>query len=116
MKIFLKEIYQLDTEYQEILIDEDSFKNVQYVPVSTQKQYINGLLYEDIYVLEPLTYYKIKIKEHISYHGSVFIPNYRLLESGMIVSFCKQELTVFVYNTTQNHIFLKKDVMIGEVE
>lgn len=117
MKVFFKKIYQLDPGYQEILIDENNFLHSNYTDVSPSKQIINGLTYEDVFVLEPLNYYKVILSGNTPYEFNKFIPSKRLLEVGLVLSsICTDPASIFIYNATQNHIFIRSKAIIGEIE
>lgn len=117
MKVFFNKIYKLDQGYQEVLIDRDNFKEVEYSAVSPVKQHINGLLYNDIYILEPLNYYEIKLSREDAQDFTKFSPALRLLQAGLIISTIDIDImSIFVYNCTHNHIFLRPDAVIGEIE
>ena len=114
MKVFLKEIYRIDDGYQEIIIDENNFGSVNYNQVFAREQNIGGLTYNDVYVIEPEGYYEIVLKGSTSLTKN-FYPARRLLEAGLIVSNINQR-SVFVYNPTKNHIYIRSRAIIGEVE
>lgn len=117
MKVFFNKVYKLDQGYQEVLIDRDNFKEVEYSVVSPAKQHINGLLYDDVYILEPLNYYEIKLSREGIQDFIEFSPSLRLLQSGLIISKIDIDImSIFVYNCTHNHIFLRPNAVIGEIE
>lgn len=117
MKVFFDKVYKLDQGYQEILVDKDNFRDIEYVAVSPTKQHVNGLLRNDVYILEPLNYYEIKLKSNTPYEFTKFYPALRLLEAGIIISdICKDSMSIFVYNCTHNHVFLRPNAVIGEIE
>ena len=117
MKVFFDKVYKLDQGYQEILIDEDNFKDVEYVGISPTKQHVNGLLRNDVYILEPLNYYEIKLKKNTPYEFTKFYPALRLLKAGLIISdIHKDSMSIFIYNCTHNHVFLRPNAVIGEIE
>lgn len=114
MKVFLKQIYQIDDGYQEIIIDENNFGNVEYNQIFPREQNIGGLTFNDVYVIEPEGYYEIVLKGSTSLTKN-FYPARRLLEVGLIISNINQR-SIFVYNPTKNHIYIRSKAIIGEVE
>lgn len=132
MKIYFDDILILDQGYQEILVDKSNFQPIKYTSLIKQNLSIGGLMHEGVYILEPLNYYKIHLKNEIvfsvngepllkrsnvSFEGKEFIPSSRLLEAGLIFSQIDLKTqSVFVYNCTHNHIYVKEDIEIGEVK
>lgn len=117
MKVFFEKIYQLDPNYQDILIDENEFEKATYLSVPKTKQNINGVLYDDIYTLEPLSFYQIKLRKDTPGSFTLFYPSVRLLEAGLIVSnINKEKKYLFIYNSSHNHVFLKSTAIMGEIE
>ena len=114
MKVFLKELHQIDDGYQEIIIDENNFKNVNYSVVFPREQNINGLTFDDVFVIEPDGYYEIVLKDSTP-SARNFYPARRLLEAGLVVSGINKR-SVFIYNPTKNHIYIRSRAVIGEIE
>ena len=114
MKVFLKELYQINDGYQEIIIDENNFTSVIYDRIFPREQNIGGLTYNDVFVIEPDGYYEIILKDNTPSVKN-FYPARRLLEAGLIVSGLDKK-SVFIYNPTKNHIYIRSRAIIGEVE
>ena len=116
MKVVFNGVFKIDEEYQEILIDKDNFGSIKYIQVFPQRQSINSLVYDDVYVLEPLGYYRITLDDDcLSDNVEKFTPSERLLKAGLIVSQIVDK-SIYIYNTTQNHIFLRSNAILGEVQ
>lgn len=117
MKVLFNKIYKLDQEYQECLIDENNFTYATYLDVKPETLNVRGITRENIFNIEPLNYYKIELKNNIPHDFSCFEPNVKLLEAGLIVSgIDKKTMTVFIYNCTNNHIYINENAVIGEIE
>lgn len=118
MKVYFSKIFQLSDGYQEHLIDGNNFRTAEYLPVPKVKESINGLVHNDIYVLDPLSYFEIKLRSDTPSHLlSKFCINTRLLEAGLVFSGISEDMcTIYVYNCTNNHIYLKSDATIGEIK
>lgn len=117
MKVFFDKVYQLNADFQEVLIDEDNFGDIEYTALSPSKQSVNGVIHDDIYVLEPLNYYEIILRKDTPSQFDTFTPALRLLRAGLIISSIdKKNMCLFVYNCTHNHIFLRPKAVIGEIE
>lgn len=117
MKVFFDKIFQLDQNYQEVLIDKNEFRDVDYLLIRPSRQNVNGILYDDIYIIEPLSYYEIILKKNVPGDFKNFYPSRRILEAGLIFAgVCRDKpVSIFMYNCTHNNIFLKEDAAIGEV-
>lgn len=115
MKVFLDRVFKIDEEYQEILIDKDNFGSIKYLQIFPQRQSINNLVYDDIYVIEPLGYYQIILKKNTPNSFKRFVPAKRLLMAGLTVSEIRDN-AIYIYNITHNHIFLRDNAVLGEIE
>lgn len=117
MKVYLENIFKIDDNYQEILIDENNFGDIKLLQVFPTKESINGVVYDDICVIEPHSHYEILLKKNTPFDFKYFNPHFRLLRSGLIVSDISRETkSVYIYNPTDNHIFIRPNAIIGEVE
>ena len=114
MKVFLKEVFKIDDGYQETIIDENNFGSVNYNHIFPIEQNIGGLTFNDVYVIEPDGYYEIILQNNTPSSRN-FYPARRLLEAGLIVSNINKK-SVFIYNPTKNHIYIRSKAVIGEVE
>lgn len=116
MKVFFKKILQMNDDYQEILIDENSFDKTNYLDVRPQTRNILGLTYDDIYIIEPESYYQVILKSNTPYEFEKFIPNIVWCKAGLIISNIHREAnSIFIYNPTKNHIYLRSNAIIGEL-
>ena len=117
MKVFLEKIFKIDDDYQEILIDENNFSSVQLLQVFPRRESFKGLVYDDIYTIEPHSYYEILLKENTPSDFMNFNLHFKLLEAGLIFSgISKKTRSVYIYNPTDNHIFIRPNAIIGEIE
>lgn len=115
MKVFFDSIHKLKNEFQECFIDENNWDKAVYSKISMEKLNVCGVTYNDIYSIEPLSYYKIKLK-NIPSNFIRFEPNIRLLEAGLIVSdIHKKTKNIFIYNCTNNTVFLNSKACMGDL-
>lgn len=116
MKVFFKKIFKLSEEYQENLIDENNFDRTVYKEIRPQTRNVSGLTYNDIYIIEPNGYFKVLLKSNTPYDFKEFIPNSVWLKNGLIISnIHKKDNCVYIYNSTQNHIYIRPNAMVGEL-
>ena len=118
MKVYLNNVFCLNDEYQENLIDANNFSTAAYLIVPKTKEVVNGIVHENIYTLDPLSYFEIKLrKDTPSRLLSQLNINPRLLECGLIFSGINEEnCSIYLYNCTNNHVYLKSDAIIGEIK
>ena len=118
MKVHFKKVFQLSDEYQENLIDANNFSTAKYLIVPCVKESIDGILHDDIYTLSPLSVFQIELREDTPKNMmSKFCINPRLLEAGLLLAGVSIESrSIYIYNCTNNNIYLKSDAIIGEVE
>lgn len=116
MKVFFDKVFQLEENYQEILIDENDFERAIYKEVPKTKQGINGVVYEDVFVLQPLSYFEVKLRKNTPHNFQNFQPSFRMLQAGLIISdIHKDHMSVFIYNSTQNYVYIRENAIIGEI-
>lgn len=116
MKVLFEKICKMNEEYQESLIDGNNFDRTTYLDVRPQTRNVKGLTYNDVYILEPEGYYQVLLKKNIPYDFNDFIPNIIWLKTGLIFSnIHKKSKSVFIYNPTKNHIYLRPDAIVGEI-
>ena len=117
MKVYLANVFKIDDDYQEILIDSNNFGSIKLLQVFPIKQNIDGVTYDDVYVIEPECYYEVLLREDTPTDFVRFTAHDRLLRSGLIVSeLNKRTRSIFIYNTTKNSIFIRPNAVIGEIE
>ena len=116
MKVFFDKIFQLSEGFQEILIDENEYERAAYNVVSKTKQSINGIVYEDVFVLQPLSYFEVKLRKNTPHSFNTFQPSFRMLQAGLIISDINRDhMSVFIYNSTQNYVYIRENAIIGEI-
>lgn len=112
MKIFFDRIFEMNEGYQEVLIDENNFSRVMYHEISQTKQNVDGLTFEDVYILQPKTYYKVELRKNTP-QLNLFNPSSSWLNAGLIFSHTNNGF-VYIYNSSHNHIFIRANAIIGE--
>ena len=117
MKVFLANVFKIDDDFQEIIIDGDNFGNIKQLQVFQTKQNINGITFDDVFIIEAKSSYEILLREDTPLDFKMFYPHFRLLRAGLVVSnINKKTRSVFVYNSTTNNIFIRPNAVIGEIE
>lgn len=112
MKALIEDIFKLSSGYQENIIEDNTFISPVYVRINATAQNVNGTIFDDVYIIEPLTYYKIQLKDSSIKENKEFSPSSKLLELGLMVSSIKGS-NIYIYNCTNNFVYLKSDSTIG---
>ena len=116
MKVFFEKIWKMEDDYQEILIDENNFDRTNYTELRPQTRNVKGLTYNDVYIIEPESYFELELKKNTPYDFKEFVPNRIWLKAGLIFSnINRKNNCVYIYNPTKNHIYLRPSAIVGEV-
>lgn len=117
MNIIVKEVYKLSDDYQDIFINNTSKTHVKYNPVMLSSRTIHKDHYDDIYILEPHKYYKIKyelknFKETDNQIGFWF--DKKIINAGLVKNdMDKDNNIVYFYNSGENSIMIQNKAVIG---
>lgn len=112
MKVTVNECYELEGDYQNQFIGNEVYPKPKYKKVRAAERTVNKVHYNDVFILQPLHYYCITINEDISDEKEFFI-NPFVIKNGLISS--NFEGKIFLFNASQNIIYLQKNAKIGEV-
>lgn len=116
MKIYFDKIFKLNQEYTEILIDENNFHQAKYEEIRPQTTNISGITYDDVFILETKTYYMIEIKNKLPNDLHTFNPAKALSFNGLLFSnLYEKDNCIYLYNPTENSIYIRQNAIIGEV-
>lgn len=114
MKITIKNCYKLDTDLQIQFIGNEVHPKPKYIQLNTTKRTINQVYYDDIYLLEPFHYYYINLNEEIEDYDIIKI-HISFKENGLLTSIDKKNNRIFLFNSSENIVYLQKNAKIGEV-
>lgn len=111
----IESCFKIENDFQNVFL---SRSGIHVTPKTKQlklsSRSINSTRYEDLYIIEPQAYYKITFKEKI---GSFFIDKIVLekvfWEAGLLAKIIEDEL--YIYNTTQNIVYIQKGMKAGVV-
>lgn len=117
MKIILEKVYKLSEDYQEIFINNSSETHVQYNEVRQSSRTIHQDHYENLYILEPHTLYKIeyKLKSNTQKNDNIqLIFDKKLIKAGLINGGIDIENNVaYFYNCGENNIMIQDKAELG---
>lgn len=120
MKITVDECYELEGDYQNQFLGNEVFPRPKYKKVKAAERTVNKVHYNDVYILEPLHYYYVtfdqKIEDfHIDKESYIInIPD-PFSANGLLMSLNIKQNRMYLFNASQNIIYLQKKTKIGEV-
>lgn len=112
MNLTVKDCYWLSNDFQNQFISREVKPEPEYIKLKLAERTIHKIHYKDVFILEPKQYYKIAFEEDIS-DAKTFEFDETLLKNGLLYSFKKNHL--YLFNTSDNQIFLRKGTILGEV-
>lgn len=120
MEITVKDCYMLDTDYQMQFLGKHLFPEPQYTKLKLAEITVNKIHYDDIYILEPQVYYYVTLNESLKEFDETdtrYIMNVEksFYKNGLILSVVASENKIFIFNASQNIVYLRKGTNLGEV-
>ena len=109
MDLIVKDCYELDIDYQVQFLGIEVFPKPSYKKLSVSERSVNKVHYDNIFLLEPNHYYYVTFTEDFN-SAKITAP---LFLNGLIVSVNNNKM--FLFNASQNIIYLQKGVKFGEV-
>lgn len=118
IKLCVKQIYKLNEDYNNVFINNTANFIADYIPLPLSSRTINKTHYEDIYILEPNSYYCIEFKENIDCVDYIHVWDFDdvLMSSGLLMQFNIHKQCLYVYNTNQNMIYIQQGAIILKIE
>lgn len=118
MKLSVKRVYKLDDDYKNIFINNTANFIAEYTELQLSSRTINKTHYDDIYILEPNSYYRIEFYEEISSPEMLDVSDfYRILmSSGLIAQYDASGPYLYVYNANQNMIYIQQGAILFKTE
>ena len=99
--------------YQNLFLGREVLPNPSYKKLRLSERSFNKVHYNDIYILEPLHYYYVDLNENISEYESIKAER-AFFENGLFININKQQNKIYIFNASQNIIYLQKGANIGE--
>ena len=115
MKITVNECYELEGDYQNQFLGKEVYPKPKYKKLKSAERSVNKVHYNDVYILEPLHYYYITFNEDLDFLNEKHKINIKspFYENGLLMSI--NENKIFLFNASQNIIYIQKGSHIGEV-
>lgn len=114
MNITVDECYELKGDYQNQFLGKEVFPEPSYKKIKLSERSINQVHYNDVYILEPLHYYYVTFKEKIDKTNLLEIQK-AFYFNGILMELDFDNNKIYLFNASQNIIYLQKGVVIGKV-
>lgn len=118
MKVTVNECYELEGDYQNQFLGKEVFPQPKYKKLKASERSVYKVHYNDVYILEPLHYYYITFNENLNdflneiSFLNIHTPYYT---NGLLMSLKLEENRMFIFNASQNIVYIQKGSYIGEV-
>lgn len=113
MKITVNECYELEGDYQNQFLGKEVFPKPKYKKLKAAERSVNKVHYNDVYILEPSHYYYVTFNEDLEQKYSLNIHS-PYFENGLLISLELDKNRMFIFNASQNMIYLQKGSYVGE--
>lgn len=112
IKLTVDSIYKINEDFENVFVALSGINiKPKYTELKLSSRSVSSIRYDDVYIIEPKTYYYISFKEDTrEYFFSIFPTLY---EIGLL---CQADLSnnrVCVYNTTENILYIQDKAEIG---
>lgn len=121
MNITVNECFELNEDFQNQFIGNGIFPEPKYTKMRLSERTVKKIHYKDVYILKSFGYYYITFNEDISGQAEEkktyvlsFTAPFAL--NGILLSLDAKKNRLFLFNATQNVIYLQKGTKIGEVK
>lgn len=123
IKLTVKNCYKLKEDFENVFISKSGINvTPNYDQLKLASRSISSTRYEDVYIIEPNCYYYLDFEEDISSFAikkhnkmSVLKTDNDLYRVGLLMALVSEENRLYIYNATQNIIYIEKGATIGEV-
>lgn len=115
MRITVKDCYVLNDDFQNQFIGREIFPEPGYDKMRLSERTVNQVHYDNVYILEPGRFYYVTFNENMtSEYYNIHIGKY-FIKNGLVVRLESTENKLFLYNASQNIIYLQQGAIIGKV-
>lgn len=115
MRITVKDCYVLNDDFQNQFIGREIFPEPGYDKMRLSERTVNQVHYDNVYILEPGRFYYVTFNENMtSEYYNIHIGKH-FIKNGLVVRLESTENKLFLYNASQNIIYLQQGATIGKV-
>lgn len=123
INLTVKNCYKIRNDFENVFISKSGINvKPKYDRLKLASRSISSTRYEDVYIIEPESYYYLDFEEDVSQfamkkNNKMGLLNTKndLYEIGLLMSFVAEKNRLYIYNTTKNIIYIEKGAIIGEV-
>ena len=121
MNITINECFELNEDFQNQFLGNGIFPEPKYTKLRLSERTVKKIHYKDVYLLKSFGYYYVTFNEDISEMSKeekryILSFNAPFSLNGLLLSLDAGTNRLFLFNATQNVIYLQKGTKIGEVK
>lgn len=116
MKLTVKDCYKIREDFENVFLSKSEIHVLpKYDRLKLASRSVSSTRYDDVYIIEPKSYYYIELNEYIDQkHGIISIDD-SYYNAGLIISSISLGKRVYIYNATENIIYIEKGAKVGEL-
>ena len=104
----IKGVYKLVDDLQEGLVTNVPFVGLDFEEINTTERFLCGQYRNNLYIIESNVVYYIELEE--SNHFNFPLNKSALLYYGLFFHFDKENKKLFIFNATNNQVFIEDTV------
>ena len=122
MELTVKNCYKIKDDFENVFLSKSGIHvTPKYDRLKMASRSVSSTRYEDVYIVEPQSYYYLEFNEDLAAFVDtetvqVMHIDDVLYETGFVMSLNAQKNRLYIYNATQNIIYIEKGLKIGEVK
>lgn len=110
MDVTIQELYEINDDLATVIIDDTQSVQPSYTTVYAREVVVNSIA-RKAFIIRAKTFYEVGLS-HIP-QGYDFILSNLLSVSGIIYNYNRKTQQLFLYNCTQNQIYIEEKEPIG---
>lgn len=119
IKLRVEDCYELEGDYQNQFLGNEVFPKPKYKKLKSSKRTVNKVHYNDVYILEPNHYYYVSFSVSYKKEFEGVLYYIKLSENcllnGLISVMGENEDKLYLFNASQNVIYIQKGAPVAEV-
>lgn len=119
IKLRVEDCYELEGDYQNQFLGNEVFPKPKYKKLKPSKRTVNKVHYNDVYILEPNHYYYVNFNVNYKkeFEGVLYYIELseNCLLNGLISVIGENEDKLYLFNASQNVIYIQKGAPVAEV-
>ena len=122
MKLTVDKVMEIEDDFQEIFLSKGGIHvRPRFKELKMSQRSIGDIKHIDLYIIEPNKYYCISFKESLSaYTEDDGVYHYLRTEDifsecGLLTAWLPKKEKLYIYNVSNNIIYIQKGMKVGEV-